>query len=92
MDKTIQIRERGVLTLPAELRQQYGIHEGDTFHIVDLDGMFLLTPIAAMVPDLARQIEKMRVDEGLSTQELLGHLKEQRERYYREKYENGASA
>jgi AbrB family looped-hinge helix DNA binding protein len=42
MDVTIQVRQRGVLTLPAELREQYNIQEGDTFSLVDLDGIFVL--------------------------------------------------
>ena len=36
IDATVQIRKRGVLTLPAELRQKYDIEEGDTFRLVDL--------------------------------------------------------
>jgi AbrB family looped-hinge helix DNA binding protein len=41
MDKTIQVRQRGTLTLPAELREKYGIRSGDTFRLVDLDGIFV---------------------------------------------------
>jgi bifunctional DNA-binding transcriptional regulator/antitoxin component of YhaV-PrlF toxin-antitoxin module len=43
MDATVQIRQRGTLTLPAELRQKYGIRQGDSFRLIDLDGMFVLT-------------------------------------------------
>ncbi len=39
-----------------------------------------------MVPELAREIENMRLEEGISIQELLEGLREQRERYYQEKY------
>jgi AbrB family looped-hinge helix DNA binding protein len=45
MDSTVQVRDRGVLTLPAELREKYGIRSGDTFRLVDLDGIFVLTPV-----------------------------------------------
>ncbi len=31
MDATIQIRDRGILTLPAELREKYQIESGDIF-------------------------------------------------------------
>jgi AbrB family looped-hinge helix DNA binding protein len=44
IDATVQVRKRGVLTLPAELRQKYDIEEGDTFRLVDLDGVFVITP------------------------------------------------
>lgn len=89
MGTTVQVRKRGVLTLPAEVRQKYGIREGDTFRLVDLDGILVLTPMVPMVPELAREIEKAREEAGLSVEELLTGLREQRERYYHEKYARG---
>jgi AbrB family looped-hinge helix DNA binding protein len=86
MEATVQVRQRGTLTLPAELREKYGIQPGDTFRLVDLDGIFVLTPMVTMVPELAREIERARLEAGLSIEELLSGLREQRERYYREKY------
>jgi AbrB family looped-hinge helix DNA binding protein len=87
MDATIQVRQRGTLTLPADLREKYGIKPGDTFRLVDLDGIFILTPMVPMVPELAREIERARLEVGLGIEELLSTLREERERYYREKYE-----
>jgi bifunctional DNA-binding transcriptional regulator/antitoxin component of YhaV-PrlF toxin-antitoxin module len=86
MEATIQVRQRGTLTLPAELREKYRIRPGDTFRLVDLDGVFVLTPMVPMVPELAREIERARLEAGLSVEELLNALREQRERYQREKY------
>ncbi len=90
MDVTVQVRERGVFTLPAEIREKYGIQPGDTFRLVDLDGIFVLTPMVPMVPELAREIEKARLEAGLSTDDLLRGLREQRERYHREQYGDAA--
>ena len=84
METSIQVRQRGTLTLPVELREKYGIKPGDTFRLVDLDGIFVLTPMVPMVPELAREIERMRREAGLSMEELLTGLREQRERYYLE--------
>jgi len=84
MEATVQVRQRGTLTLPAELRDKYGIQPGDTFRLVDLDGIFVLTPMVTMVPELAREIERARIEAGLSLEELLSNLREQRERYHRE--------
>lgn len=86
MEATVQIRQRGTLTLPAELRERYGIRPGDTFRLVDLDGVFVLTPMVPMVPELAREIERARLEAGLSVEELLSSLREQRERYSQENY------
>ena len=88
MESTVQVRQRGTLTLPAELREKYGIEPGDTFRLVDLDGIFVLTPMVTMVPELAREIERARVEAGLSIEELLANLREQRERYHTEHYDN----
>ena len=57
MEATIQVRKRGVVTLPADLRDKYGIEEGDTFRVVDLDGILVMTPMVlsgSMVRILSR--------------------------------------
>lgn len=91
MDTTVQVRQRGALTLPADLREKYGIRTGDTFRLVDFDGIFVLTPMAPMAPELAREIERLRLEAGLTTDELLAGLREQRERYYAERYAGAAA-
>lgn len=86
MEATVQVRQRGTLTLPVEVREKYGIRPGDTFRLTDLDGTLVLTPMMPMVPELAREIERMRQEAGLSIEQLLVTLREQRERYYQERY------
>ncbi len=86
METTIQVQKQGTVILPEEIRSKYGIQEGDTFRLVDLDGIFVLTPMVPMLPELAREIERARVEAGLSVKEMLRGLREQRKRYYREKY------
>jgi hypothetical protein len=39
-----------------------------------------------MVPELTREIERARVEAGLSMKDLLASLRKQRERYVQEKY------
>lgn len=85
METPIRVRQRGTLTLPAELRDKYGIKPGDTYHLLDLDGVLVLTPMVPLVPELAREIERLRLEAGLSTEELLAALREQRERYHLER-------
>ncbi len=92
METSIQVRQRGTLTLPADLREKYAIQPGDTFRLVDLEGIFVLTPMVPMVPELAREIERMRRDAGLSVEELLIGLREQREQYHLEHYGDAETA
>ena len=91
MEETIRVRQRGTLTLPSELRAKYGIEPGDALHLVDLDGVFVLTPMAPLVPELAREIERLRQEAGLSTEELLAGLCEQRNRYNQERHDDSAT-
>jgi AbrB family looped-hinge helix DNA binding protein len=83
---TIQVRKRGVVTIPSEMREKYGIQEGDTYQLVDMDGIFVLTPMMPMVPELAREIERFRREEGVSMEDLMQGLREERERYHEEHY------
>ena len=91
MESTVQVRKRGVLTLPSELREKYTIQEGDTYRLVDMNGIFVLTPMIPMVPELAREIERFRQESGVSLEELLNGLREERERYYQENYDSSQS-
>ena len=84
MDPIIQVRKRGAITLPADLRKKHGIKSGDVYHLVDRDGFIVLTPDAPMGPELTRQIEPARLEAGLSIEELLVGLREQRARYMRD--------
>ncbi len=81
-----QVCQGGLLTLPAEFRTRYGIQAGDTFRLVDLNGVFVLTPMMPTVLELAHEIEQVRLQAGLSTEELLNTLREQRHRYHQENY------
>lgn len=84
---TIQIRKKGSLTLPAELRSKYGLDEGDTFTLIDLgDGSFLLTPRVMQVNRLGKRVAEVLDQEGVRLDDLLNTLDEERARYYAEHY------
>jgi len=84
---TVQIRRRGVLTLPAELRRRYDIDEGDAFTLVDLgEGSFLLTSQVSRVAHLGDQVARLMEEEGVTVEEIQQTLDEEREAYYREHY------
>jgi bifunctional DNA-binding transcriptional regulator/antitoxin component of YhaV-PrlF toxin-antitoxin module len=68
---TVQIRQRGTLTLPAKLRAKYRLDDGDSLTVLDLDGNILLSPKVAVVPKLAAEVERMRKAAGLSVEDLL---------------------
>ena len=92
MAEAVQVRQRGTLTLPASVRDKYAIKAGDTFSLIDLDGIFVLTPMIPLVPELAREIERLRQEAGITVEEMLAGLQEQRERYYQERYADAANS
>jgi len=83
VDATIQVGKRGIPTPPSEFRARHNIQPGDGFRLLDLNGIFVLTP---MVPELAREIEPTPVESGLNVEEMLHGLRDQRERYYAAKH------
>jgi bifunctional DNA-binding transcriptional regulator/antitoxin component of YhaV-PrlF toxin-antitoxin module len=83
----VQIRGKGNITLPIELRRAYQVDEGDVFTITALgDGAFLLTPQASKVQQLGQRIVDEMVAAGVQLDDLLAALDEEREAYYREHY------
>ena len=84
---TVQIRSKGVITLPVELRRQYGLDEGDVFTLVDLgDGSFLLTPQVSQVARFGDRVSRLMAEKKVSLEEMLEALDQEREAYYREHY------
>ena len=83
----IQIRNKGTVTIPIELRRKYGINKGDVVTLIDLgDGSFLLTPVLTQVDRFGDSVAKAMGEAGVSEDELMAALDEERERYYRERY------
>lgn len=84
---TIQMRGKGAVTIPVELRRKYGLDEGDIITLIDLgDGSFLLTPKVTKVDSLGDRVARAMAKEEISLDEILNALDEERERYYQERY------
>jgi bifunctional DNA-binding transcriptional regulator/antitoxin component of YhaV-PrlF toxin-antitoxin module len=92
METTIQIRGKGVITLPIALRRRYNLNEGDVFTLIDLgDGNILLAPQLSRISKAGEQISALMADANVSLDDLLQALDEERARYYQENYVlNGA--
>lgn len=85
MAVAVQMRAKGSLTIPADLRQKYGFDEGDVFTLVELgDGSFLLSPRISIVPKLVAELEAIRAEAGVTLDELLNGLPEVRRQLYTE--------
>ena len=78
---TIQVAQRGLVTLPKVLREAYHIQEGDLLTLLDLGGVFVLSPRHTELDSLANQLSATLVEQGENLESMLQALREARERY-----------
>jgi AbrB family looped-hinge helix DNA binding protein len=71
MTKTIQMRKKGSVTIPKELRKRYRIDEGDPLTLIDLGEGFFLSPRRSVLPKLVAEIESLRQKSNITLQELI---------------------
>jgi bifunctional DNA-binding transcriptional regulator/antitoxin component of YhaV-PrlF toxin-antitoxin module len=78
MTKTIQMRKKGSVTIPMELRKRYRIGEGDPLTLIDLGEGFFLSPRQSVLPKLVAEIEALRQKNNISLQELIQGVAKER--------------
>lgn len=84
---TIQLRRKGTMTLPQELRRRYQFGEGDRFTLTDLgQGSILLTPGVSETARLIDEAAAAVAEQGVSLEALLETLDEERVGYYRDHF------
>jgi len=85
--KTIQIRDKGVITVPVELRRRYDLNPGDVLTLIDLGGgAFLVRPQLSRLAREADQVAQVLSEGEVTLEEILDTLAEERETYYRDHY------
>ena len=77
----LQVAQRGLVTLPKTLRAAYGIQAGDQMTLLDLGGVFVLSPQRSEIDRLAEQIKSALIEEGESLESMLQALREARQNY-----------
>ena len=83
----IQIRAKGLVTLPAEMRRKYNLNQGDVMTLIDLgEGCFVLSPKISTVEALANDIASILEEKDLTEEDMQKALAEERSRYYQEHY------
>lgn len=78
---TIQMAQRGVLILPKTLRDSYNLQPGDSFTLLDLGGVFVLSPRRSEIDSLAGRLTQALTERGETLETMLQALREERERY-----------
>jgi len=75
----LQMAQRGVLTLPKELRDAYDLEAGDDFTLIDLGGVFVLRPRRTEVDLLADRVREAFEARGETMETVLDRLRAIRE-------------
>ncbi|MBM3243116.1 AbrB/MazE/SpoVT family DNA-binding domain-containing protein [Candidatus Poribacteria bacterium] len=85
---TVTVRQRGEITLPKEVREACHVAPGAIFSVVPIGDVILLIPGHSRVGEAAAQLEHLRESAGLTVEQMMEGLDEERERYYQERYGN----
>jgi AbrB family looped-hinge helix DNA binding protein len=81
-----EIKSRGQLTIPKKIREKGYIEEGQVVSIIPVGDSIIITPKRLGLDEARRQIKKLLKASGLSPEELLSGLKEERENIFKEAY------
>ena len=77
---TLQMAQRGVITISKSLRDSYGMRPGDTFTLLDLGGVFVLNPGLSEIDAIADRIASQGAADGETLETMLQALREERDR------------
>ncbi len=83
---TAEIKSRGQLTIPKKIRAVSHLEEGQIVSIIPVGDSVIITPKKLELDEARREIKKILKASGLTPEDLLTGLKEERDRLYQEAY------
>jgi len=83
---TTEIKSRGQLTIPKKIRVLGYLEEGQVVSMIPVGDSVIITPKRLELDEARREIRRLLKASGLSLENLLSGLKEEREGLYRESY------
>jgi len=75
----VEMAQRGQVTLPKSLRDRYNIETGRRFTLLDLGGVFVLSPQESRVDALCDDLRDGLLDAGATLEDMLATLRARRE-------------
>lgn len=75
----VELAQRGQLTIPKALRDQYGLQEGQKMTLVDIGGVFLVSPRPVSVDAPADLLRDGLLASGATLEGMLADLRRRRE-------------
>ena len=83
---TAEIKSRGQLTIPKKIRVLSHLEDGQIVSIIPVGDSVIITPRRLELDDARREIKRILKEAGISPEDLLAGLKEEREKLYQETY------
>lgn len=77
----VKLRGRGQLTIPYEYRKELGIDKEDVLNILKIGDVLILVPKQLAGDEVSRKTEVLMKKKGLTLDNLLKNLREQRKKY-----------
>jgi len=83
---TTEIRSRGQLTIPKKIRMMSRLEEGQIVSIIPVGDSVIITPKRLELDEARREMRRILKETGVSPEDLLAGLKEERDKLYQETY------
>jgi AbrB family looped-hinge helix DNA binding protein len=83
---TAEIKSRGQLTIPKKIRVMSRLEEGQAVSIIPVGDSVIITPKKLELDEARREMKKILKASGVSLEDLMAGLKEEREKLYQETY------
>jgi AbrB family looped-hinge helix DNA binding protein len=81
-----EVRERGQVTIPKKLRDQYCLSEGSQLAVIPMGKAILLAPRPLPLDEARRKLMAIMRDSGISLKDMLKGLDEEREKIAKKHY------
>ena len=76
---TVELAQRGQVTIPKSLRDQHKWDTGQQFSLIDLEGVVIMSPKESKIDLLANQLRDDLLSEGATLEQMLAELRQLRE-------------
>lgn len=73
--------QRGVVTIPQTIRKRYKLKAGDVFTLIDIGGVFVLSPLRSRIDAFADEITEGLIAGGETMESMLETLREKRRKH-----------
>jgi AbrB family looped-hinge helix DNA binding protein len=81
-----EIKARGQLTIPKKIREKGQLEEGQVVSLIPVGDSVIVTPRRLSLDEARREMKKILRQTGLSVDEVLAWIREERGSIYKETY------